>query len=86
MSEKLNLANRWTEEARHDLYAARKKILIALHDGESLDFTDRIDFIATLTLMSEGDLELDTEDPSKVFLTDAGQRFASDTVSLSHGY
>jgi hypothetical protein len=85
MAETSNLAQNWSEEERHNLYVAREKVLIALHDGESLDFSNRIGVIATLSLMSEGYLELSAEDPSKVNLTDIGQRFANGTVALSHG-
>lgn len=34
--------------------------------------------------MSDGDLDLDTEDPSKINSTETGQRFASGVVALSH--
>ena len=85
MPEKLNLAQSWTEQERRELYVAREKVLIALHNREGLDFGNRIVSIAVLSLMSDGDLDLDTEDPSKINLTETGQRFASGVVALSHG-
>jgi hypothetical protein len=85
MAEALNLAQNWSEEERHKLYVAREKILISLHHGEGIDFSDQVGVIATLSLMSEGFVELDTEDPSRVNLTDTGHRFANGAVALSHG-
>ncbi len=85
MAETPRLAQNWSEEERHNLYIARKKVLTALHDGGQIDFGNKVGVIATFSLIYEGFVELDVQDPSQVQLTENGQRFAKGVVALSHG-
>ncbi len=87
---RLDIAANWDEEERRKLFIGGERLLI-YSDPETGFLPSRLilsepDFVlAAISLVQEGHLKLDSDNPGFVCLTESGGKLAAGIRALSHG-